>query len=478
MSSEVDRTASDPDHAARAREVLGFSRWWLVAAAAGMMAVVGPYQYVWSSLRSPVAQHLHVDSALLSTVFTLFVIFQAGSQFPVGWWRDRHGPRMICVLAAVLAGGGYVALAYANALWQVYLCYSLGAIGVGIVYTVAVNTALKWFPDRRGLTAGIGTMAFAGGSAALVPYVRASTGAALPSDAYVSVLRNVGVLIFVVVLVGAVVIRDPPRAWLDSRTADAAEGETTGADGDEGEGENEDEDGVSTGDGERAPRDDETAADGGTMVAREYTWREMARTWQFWLMYVMFVAVSGAGLMLTEKIVDYAGHLGLAPFIATLAATLLPLSGGVGRLVMGEASDRFHRTHAMAASFVLCGLGLFAVVYFGATGAASAFVAAVVVATFFWSPQYTLFPSVVGEYYGSEHSSANYALLYSGKMWGGVFGGTVTGLFVATMGWSQTFLLGGALAVVAGLAALGLRPPANASGPASSGTASRGDADD
>ncbi|MFB6171595.1 MAG: OFA family MFS transporter [Haloarculaceae archaeon] len=406
--------------ARRAREILGFSRWWLILAAAGMMAVVGPYQYVWSSLRGPVAQNLGIESAALSTVFTLFVVFQAGSQFPVGWIRDRHGPRAISLLAAILAGGGYLGLAVATEVWQVYLFYSLGAIGVGIVYTVAVNTALKWFPDRRGLTSGIGTMAFAGGSALLVPYVRANT----TLGGYAGVLRNVGVLIGLVVLVGALVLRDPPPDW----RADVAstDGEPVATDG--------------------APR-------------RTYTWREMLRTWQFWLMYAMFVAVSGAGLMLTEKVISFADHLGLAALIATLSATLLPLAGGVGRLVLGEVSDRVPRKQAMAASFTLCGLGLFATVYFGIGGAGAAFVGAVVVATFFWSPQYTLFPSVVGEYYGERHSSANYALLYSGKVWGGVFGGTVTGLLVTTMGWEQTFLLGGALAVLAGAAALLLRPP-------------------
>ncbi|MFB6072184.1 MAG: OFA family MFS transporter [Halobacterium sp.] len=407
---------SDVDHAARARDHLGFSRWWLVLAAAGMMAVVGPYQYVWSSLRAPVARHLGIEAAALSTVFTLFVVFQAASQFPVGWWRDRHGPRAISVVAAFLAGGGYLGLSVAETVWQIYLAYSLGALGVGIVYTVAVNTALKWFPDRRGLTSGVGTMAFAGGSAALVPYVRANTGPALPDSAYVSVLQNLGALIFVVVLAGALVLRDPPAGW----------------------------------------RSD---SDGVGFAGHQFTWREMLRTWQFWLMYAMFVAVSGAGLMLTEKIVSYADHLGLAGVIATAAATLLPLAGGVGRLLLGEVSDRVDRTNAMAAAFTLCGLGLFAVVYFGVRGAGSAFVVAVVVATFFWSPQYTLFPSVVGDYYGEKHSSANYALLYSGKMWGGVFGGTVTGAFVVSLGWDQTFLLGGALAVAAGVAALALEDP-------------------
>jgi OFA family oxalate/formate antiporter-like MFS transporter len=65
----------------------------------------------------------------------------------------------------------------------------------------------------------------------------------------------------------------------------------------------------------------------------------------------------------------------------------------------------------------------------------------------------------VADYYGESGSSANYALLYSGKMWGGLFGGAVAGWTVTQVGWSTTFLLGGTLAILAGLAALALRPP-------------------
>jgi len=120
-SAQAETNGGTPDLDERARDVLGFSRWWLVFGAAGMMAVVGPYQYVWSSIRDPVSQAVGVESAALSTVFTLFVIFQAGSQFPVGWWRDRHGPRALSLVAAVLAGGGYFGLALADEIWQIYL---------------------------------------------------------------------------------------------------------------------------------------------------------------------------------------------------------------------------------------------------------------------------------------------------------------------------------------------------------------------
>ena len=407
------------DYAGRAKAELGFSRWWQVAAAAVMMGLVSPYQYVWSSIEGPLSQALGIEQAAIGLVFTLFVVFQAGSQVPVGWWRDRHGPRRLTLIAGVLAGGGYLGLAVATSVWHLYLFYSLGAIGVGIVYTVAVNTALKWFPDRRGLTTGIGTMAFAGGSALVVPYVRANATVA----GYNDVLTNMGLLIGVGILVGAVVLRDPPGDWLDDAHAEATEEQRE------------------------------------VLNEKQYTSKEMLRTWQFWLMYGMFIAVSGAGLMLTAKIVSFAQHLELTAVIATASATLLPIAGGVGRLILGEVSDRVDRERAMAVAFSLCGTGLLAVVYFGVSGMQYAFVGAVFVATFFWSPQYTLFPSVVGDYYGSEHSSANYAFLYSGKMWGGLFGGAVTGYLVSALSWETTFVLGGILAIVAGVAALLLESP-------------------
>ena len=419
-----DRTAPADD----ARDVLGFSRWWLVVVAAFAMGVVSPYQYVWSSIEGPLARDLAIPLPQLGLVFTLFVIFQAGSQFPVGWWRDRHGPRVLTGVAAVLAGGSYVGLAYATSVWQLYVLYSLGAIGVGIVYTVAVNTALKWFPDRRGLTTGVGTMAFAGGAALFVPYVRANSAV----GAYDDVLRNMGLLIGLVVLAAAFVLRDPPTGWR--------------GDGNDGA---------------------EAAADGGDPVG-DYTWRETVGTWQFWLMYAMFVAVSGAGLMLTAKVVSFAQAMELTENTATLSATVLPVAAGIGRLVMGDVSDRFDRRWTMAVSFVLCGLGVGGVVLGAQAGSVPLFLGSVVVATFFWSPQYTLFPSLVGEYYGTTHSSSNYALLYSGKMWGGVFGGAVAGWLVTVTDWPTAFGVGAVLAVAAGVAALGLREPAP-SGPSREG---------
>ncbi|ELZ49643.1 major facilitator superfamily MFS_1 [Halorubrum coriense DSM 10284] len=414
-------SAGEMDYAARAAETLGFSRWWQIAAAAGMMAAVSPYQYVWSSIEQPLSQSLDIALPALGAVFSFYVVFQSLSQFPAGKWRDSRGPGALTFLAALLAGGGYIGLAYATSLWQLYLLYSLGAVGVGIVYTVAVNTAVKWFPDRTGLTTGVGTMAFAAGSALVVPYVRANATVA----AYGDVLRNIGIGILVVTLVGSFLLRDPPTDWLDR-----------------------------AGDG-----DDDDGGLAASIRGRNYSTREMLSTWQFWLLYAMFIAMASADLLVIANVVRFAENFGLAALIATLSATLLPIAAGVSRLILGEATDRFDRKRVMAGSFLLAGLFRLGLVAAGEAGNGAVFVAFVLGAMFFSSPLYVFFPSLLADYYGAANSSGNYAVLYTAKVGGGVFSGTVAGYLVATLGWTPTFALGGALAVAAGLAVFVLRPP-------------------
>ena len=463
-------TSTGPDPGVEAKRILGYSRWWQVVAAALMMALVSPYQYVWSAIEGPLALQLDTSLSVLGFVFTAFVVLMALVQFPAGWGRDRYGPRAVTFVAGLLAGGGYVALGFATEVWHVYLAYSIGSLGVGMVYTVAVNTAIKWFPDRRGLTTGIGTMAFAAGSAAFVPIVRA----AVADGTLATTLSNMGLLIGIGIVVGTFVLTDPPDAWL--RTAGQTGSTPSG--GERAVDRSNDDTAVDSGGSPAVDSGDESAVDSGGSPAvdsggdsshevlhaatgdrYQFTWREMVRTWQFWVLYFMFFAVAAAGLMITARVILYAEHAQLTAATATIAATLLPLASGGGRLIVGGLSDRFDRERITAVSFLTCGIGTFGVVFFAGIGSPVGYILTVAIAVFFWSAQFSLFPSLVADYYGATHSSTNYSLVYSGKMWGGVFGGGVVGWLVGTIGWDAAFLLGASLALAAGIAGFFLRPP-------------------
>lgn len=420
MGSQV----SDIDIPAAARDELGFSRWWQLIATIVMMGLVSPYKYVWASIQGPLARDLNLSLPALGFVFTLYVIFLSVSQFPAGICRDRVGPRWISVLAGLLAGGSYVGLAYASQLWHVYVLYSVGAIGVGIVYTVGTNTALKWFPDRRGLTTGATTMAFALGSTLFIPYVRANEATGEISE----VLQTVGILICAGVVLGALVLQDPSSGWLEDTVAES---------------------------------DPEASTETKTVGGRQYTWREMINTWQFWILATIFAGIAGTSFMLTANLVSFAENAGIRTSMVTAAAAGLPIADGVGRLSVGGLSDHIGRERTMFLSFTLCGLGVATLTAVTEIGVGILFIAAVVIAAFFQGTQYTLVPSVTADYYGEENSSANYAVVYGMELVGGIFGGLGASWLVTVTGWSATFLIGGVLALTVGLCSLLLDAPSD-----------------
>ena len=50
-------------------------------------------------------------------------------------------------------------------LWLLYLGYGvIGGCGLGLGYVSPVSTLIRWFPDRRGMAAGMAIMGFGGGA--------------------------------------------------------------------------------------------------------------------------------------------------------------------------------------------------------------------------------------------------------------------------------------------------------------------------
>ena len=416
------------------------SRAWLVVASAVALGIAGGYQFAWSSIRGPLGAQIGATETALGTVFTIFIVFQTASQFPAGWVRDRYGPRWPLVVGAVLLAAGYLGAAFARSIELVYLSYAVGGVGAGSAYTVAMNTPVKWFDERRGLATGIVGMSYGGASFLMIPVVR--RGVDLDVDA---TLLGLAAFSGLAVLLAAAVIRDPPGMTVrGSEDGDAIGGNEGQDDG---------------GPEDAAPTD-------GRVADRAYTWRETIRTWQFWLLYAVFLVVNCVGLMLIGTAVTFADQFGLAAAVATAGASAIAIFDAGGVLGGGWLSDRLGLKETVAGSLVLCGIALAGTIAAGMAGIGVLFVAMVGIAAFFRSPVFAVFPAMIGSYYGESHSSTNYALLYSSKIWGGVFGGTVSSGLVVSLGWVETFGLGAVMLVVAGLAMLLLRPvDATASGP-------------
>lgn len=401
-----------------ARDGLPFSRWWLVVVASLLMGAAGIFQFLWSSIRGPLGAAVGASEPALGSVFTLFVVALTLSQFPAGWVRDRYGPRIPLVVGAFLMAGGLLWTANARSPAELAAAYTLGGVGAGIAYTVAVNTPVKWFDERRGLATGVVVMSFGGLSFLLIPSARRGV-----VDDLSGTLLALGALAGVTALIAAVALRDP--------TAPAGEPD------------------------ERDSTVVSAPISSGTM----YTWRETVRTWQFWLLYLVFIVVNGIGVMVIGKSVAFAAALELSAAVATGSASLIAIADAAGVLVGSAASDRFGRERTAGAALALTGVGLAGAIAVGSVGQGLTFVVLLGVAAFFRSPAFAIFPVLVGEYYGERYSSTNYAALYTSKIWGAVLGGAVASLLVVSLGWTPTFFLAAAVALAAGLATFLLRPP-------------------
>src|SRR5258708_11802943 len=114
------------------------------------------------------------------------------------------------MVGGVLGGLGWVGSGYANNLTSLYLAYAVAGLGAGIVYGTAIGSALKWFPDHRGLAAGLTAAGFGAGAAFTVSPIANM----INSAGYQATFIRWGIIQGIVVIVAAFFLKSPPVGWL------------------------------------------------------------------------------------------------------------------------------------------------------------------------------------------------------------------------------------------------------------------------
>src|SRR5262245_20543552 len=145
------------------------NRWvQLVAGITGMIAVAN-FQYSWTLFVLPLQdRHGWKEVDIQYALYLFFIPAQTWLVPLEGYLAERFGPRKLLVSGGVLASLGWVINANTSSLAVLYAAQALAGCGSGIVYSISMGSALKWFPDRRGLAAGLTAAAFGAGAAATV----------------------------------------------------------------------------------------------------------------------------------------------------------------------------------------------------------------------------------------------------------------------------------------------------------------------
>ncbi len=396
------------------KEILGYSRWVVFIAAFLGMCVISPYEYAFSSMAGPIGSVYAWSHVQIAWMFTLFVVFESVGTLPGGILRDKYGPRGLTIISGILVGLGIFCTSLGPSFAFVLTMWCIGSLFAGFIYNTAVTTANKWFPDKRGLTAGLIAGAFAWGALPFIFPIRAIPKTSPPA-VFFHVIYVMAAVIGGIAIICALFMKDPPGAWKPPGWVPKASA---------------------------AKRPSE----------HEYTLGEALQTWQMWILVAVMFLVTATGLTGVSKAVQYSHTFGFTAVAATAAAGGLALAGGGGRPVMGWLSEYIGREMALILSCILCGVSVFLMLIGGAVHSEGLFLFGIIFCVCFWGATYGLFPTVVGHYYGAVASGSNYGILYAiAKGLAGVFGGVISAVLISTFGSTFTIVVSGIMAVAAGL---------------------------
>jgi MFS transporter, OFA family, oxalate/formate antiporter len=402
---------------------VGRGRWLQLAFGVVCMCMIANMQYGWTFFVSPMQERHGWDRAAIQVAFTLFVVTETWLVPIEGWFVDKYGPRIVTLFGGLLCAIAWVINSYADSLTVLYIAAAIGGTGAGAVSGTCVGNSLKWFPDRRGLAAGITAMGFGAGSALTVVPIQAM----IKSQGYEAAFFYFGIGQGVIVMLIALFLRAPAKGQVPE-VARVSQSK------------------------------------------RDYKPSEMVRTPIFWVMYAMVVMMAAGGLMATAqlgpiakdfKIADVpVSLLGITLPALTFAATLDRVLNGVTRPFFGWVSDHIGRENTMFLSFAIEGLGIYALSQFGQNPIA--FVLLTGLVFFAWGEIYSLFPATCGDTFGSKYAATNAGLLYTAKGTAALIVPYTSVLTTMTGSWHTVFLAAAALNILAALLALFVLKPMRA----------------
>lgn len=393
-------------------------RWIQFFSALVSMIMIANLQYAWALFVKPL-QAAHKDWGLvgIQAAASLFLLFETWVTPVEGWLIDRLGPRWFLTIGGILVGVGWTGMAYAVTLTQLKVLYSVAGVGAAFIYSGSVATALKWFPDKRGTVSGFITAGFGAGSALFIPLITLIIN---KSDYHKAFLYT-GIVQGILIVLAAQLLHNPGA---DFNVSPAA----------------------------KKPVSPKVRRN-----AQQFNSLQMLTTPHFYLLFITFVMINTGGSMVTIQTAVVADYFKLSAAAVTAALALGRLSNGAGRIFWGWISDRIGREMAMFVPYILQAFSLIAVLLVGRTSG-TAFTVSLMVLYFIWGSMFSLFPAIIGDYYGASNATSNYGFLYMAKGVAAILAGWVAAMFFKKFGnWNFVFYGAAGLAFVAGLLVLVLR---------------------
>ncbi|PWC33902.1 oxalate/formate MFS antiporter [Azospirillum sp. TSO35-2] len=399
-------------------------RWMQLVIGVICMSMIANLQYGWTLFVNPLEEKYHWGRAAIQVAFTIFVVTETWLVPVEGWFVDKFGPRIVVLIGGVLCAVAWAINSVADSLTLLYLGAAIGGIGAGGVYGTCVGNALKWFPDRRGLAAGLTAAGFGAGSALTVVPIANMIASQGYEHAFLTFGLGQGLIVFAL----AWFLKEPNPNLLPKSKSNVVQSR------------------------------------------RNYTPQETLKSPVFWVMYVMFVMVAAGGLMATAQLGPIAKDfhldgmpvsiLGLTLPALTFALTIDRVLNGITRPFFGWVSDHIGRENTMFVAFAIEAVGIMALNQWGHNPVA--FVILTGLVFFAWGEIYSLFPSCCADSFGSKFATTNAGLLYTAKGTASLVVPFANIMVASTGSWQSVFFFAAAVNAIAAFMALFVLKPMRA----------------
>ncbi|HDX9579010.1 TPA: OFA family MFS transporter [Bacillus pseudomycoides] len=361
--------------------------------------------YTWSLFNQPLVSKYGWSLNAVAITFSITSFSLAFATLFASKLQEKWGLRKLIMISGLALGLGLILSSQVSSLLMLYVLAGV-VVGFadGTAYITSLSNLIKWFPKRKGLISGISVSAYGAGSL-IFKYINAKL---IDSVGVSQAFLYWGIVVAVMIVVGAYLIHT------------AAEQDTV----------------------------QETKS-------HEFTTKEMLRTKEVYLLFIMFFTSCMSGLYLISMVKDIGVQLvGLSAATAANAVAMIAIFNTVGRLILGSLSDKIGRLKIVSATFVVIAMSVF-VLSFVNLNYGIYFVCVASVA-FCFGGNITIFPAIVGDFFGLKNHSKNYGIVYQG------FGlGALTGAFIGAIlgGFKPTFMVIGVLCIVSFIIAILIQAP-------------------
>lgn len=352
------------------------NRGWVVTfAGLGINLALGVL-YTWSMFKAAIEKDFGWAKADLNGPYSLCCLVFAGAMIVAGRCQDRIGPRATASLGGVLVAAGLILVSTTTNyfVWMIGFGVLVG-LGLGFGYSSATPPALKWFPpSKTGLIAGLVVAGFG-----LAPVYLAPTSEYLLG--HFGVLKSMmifGIAFLVIVCGLAQFLVNPPAGYVAAGS---------------------------------------TPAGGGAIpVAAGSTPGEVVRSGQFWILWIIYLIGSGAGLMVISSVSGMAKKsMGTQAFIAV---AVMAIGNAGGRVLAGVLSDRIGRRGTLLLVLLFQAVLMFVAIPVTGSKDTSALVIVTIAAMIGanYGANLSLFPSFAKDLWGLKSFGMNYGILFTA--WG------------------------------------------------------------